>query len=389
MKPYIATTLLLALTALPASARQKHEKQERPREREKDRCHHERRHRDSDGGFIFMHGFPMSPAPEAPVYIPETNPGPDQLSVNGTVYEIDGGNNVALVSKAPEPAPEPAQPHLTRQQYIDKMRHQAAQWRELASRARNCAKEARSPEDRQMWEDTAEYEEEQARRLDEQIEKQKEWGAQDWAREEAAHATSAPSVAMANPVPVAGTGLPPSTGTGTSTPTSTGTTLPTSNGADSPPSTGSRTPTTTGTGTTTPPNTGTGTPPNTGMGASTPPNTGAGTTGGGSNGGTPPSTPPTRESQGEWNGDMAAEVVTTAVGTQMTGSEGIGGVQAAGAALTVAYQQKQTDDRNVPRTDRTNREIRDTLDHGHYSELREEPRNVWVQTIINLLTGNW
>ncbi|MCK6474267.1 MAG: hypothetical protein L6R28_21320 [Planctomycetes bacterium] len=388
MKPYIATTLLLALTALPASARQKKEKRERPREHHEERCDHENRHHGFDGGFIFAHSFPSSPAPEAPMYIPEANPGPDRISVNGTVYEIDGGNNVALVSKAPEPAPppEPAQPRMTRQQHIDKMRHQAAQWRELAERARKWAKEASSPEDRKMWEDTAEHEEEQARHLDEQIEKEKEWEARDRARDAAAQPSSAPSVAMANPGPASGTGLPPNAGT----PPSTGTRMPPNNGTSTPPNTGTTTPPNTGTstppntGTTTPPNTGTSTPPN--MGTTTPPNTGT-------NGGTPPSaptrTPPARESQGEWNKDMAAEVATTALGTQMTGSEGIGGAQAAGAALTVAYQQKVTDDRNVPRTDRTNREIRDTLDHGHYSELRGEPRNVWVQTIINLLTGNW
>lgn len=370
MKPYIATTLLLALTALPASANQKHEKRERPREHHKERCDHERRHDGFNGGFLFAPGFPASPAPEAPVYIPETNPGPDQLSVNGTVYEIDGGNNVALASKAPEPAPAPAQPRMTRQQHIDKMRQQAAQWRELAERARRWAREARSPEDRKMWEDTADYEEDQARHLDEQIEKEKQWEEMDRARDAAAQSGSAPSVAMATPGPATGTGLPPTTGTGTRTSTNTGTTMPTGTGTGTPTNTG----TNGGTPPSTPPSTSTGTPPNTGTGT---------------NGGTPPNTPTTRESQGEWNKDMAAEVATTALGTQMTGSEGIGGAQAAGAALTVAYQQKQTDDRNVPRTDRTNREIRDTLDHGHYSELRGEPRNVWVQTIINLLTGNW
>jgi RHS repeat-associated protein len=77
--------------------------------------------------------------------------------------------------------------------------------------------------------------------------------------------------------------------------------------------------------------------------------------------------------------EKALEVAVTALGSQATGSEGIGGTQALGGALTVADAQRRTDDRNVPRTDRINREIRDTLDHGHYNQTRGSVIPWWIR----------
>lgn len=107
MKPYILPILLLAMTALPASARQCHSKP-RPPKQEQPRPRHDRKERDNrrserddkrsdeSNGLFPSNGYDPSSSPSAPAYIQEKDPGSDKLSINGTVYDIDGGNGGAL-----------------------------------------------------------------------------------------------------------------------------------------------------------------------------------------------------------------------------------------------------------------------------------------------------
>ena len=84
-----------------------------------------------------------------------------RFTVNGTLYAFFSEQDC-----------QPSPPAETRRSYDTSlatgMKERAAQWRELAEQARRWEKEASDPRDKQMWDETATYEEKQAARLEEQ-----------------------------------------------------------------------------------------------------------------------------------------------------------------------------------------------------------------------------
>lgn len=102
MKPILIVAFLLGLLALPVAAQNCSSGNEGSRSRRHSGCGENR-----DLGFSFK---PTAVLESSPIrsrpYIPDTRTCPNEVNVNGTVYEIDGGEGTVLIPISNTPSPD-------------------------------------------------------------------------------------------------------------------------------------------------------------------------------------------------------------------------------------------------------------------------------------------
>jgi hypothetical protein len=102
MKPILTVAFLLGLLALPVAAQNCSSGNEGSRLRRNSGCSENR-----DRGIGFAPTTVLESAPDrSRLYIPDTRTCPNQVSVNGTVYDLDGGEGTVLIPISNTPSPD-------------------------------------------------------------------------------------------------------------------------------------------------------------------------------------------------------------------------------------------------------------------------------------------
>lgn len=102
MKPILIVAFLLGLLALPVAAQNCSSGNEGSRSRRNSGCGENRGQGLCSTPFAVLENSPIRSRP----YIPDTRTCPNEVNVNGTVYEIDGGEGTVLIPISNTPSPD-------------------------------------------------------------------------------------------------------------------------------------------------------------------------------------------------------------------------------------------------------------------------------------------